>query len=312
MASHRLPRLVPGRRDEKVHFSRIFMSSTAPDISARIGRLFVYPVKSCAGVELTQAVLTPTGLDLDRAWMVVDGAGECVSQRQLPRMALIRPQIKTREVVLRAPGMLALHLEIEAVDQPAEVRLWGRQLRAYDMGNVAAQWFSDFLGVRLRLVRFDPDERNLSNMRWTGGLEAENQFSDGYPLLVLGEAALPPLNARLAAAGQAPVGIERFRPNIVLAGIEAHDEDRVERLRIDTGDGVVELGLVKPCPRCPIPNVDPATAEIHPAIGDALQAYRQDPRLDGAVSFGMNAIVLGGFDQVLRTGQAVSADYVFD
>jgi len=288
------------------------MSSSTPDLGARIARLFVYPVKSCAGVELTQAVLTPTGLDLDRAWMVVDEAGEWVSQRELPRMALIRPQLKTYEVVLRAAGMLALHLEIEAVEQPVVVRLWGQQLKAYDMGHVAAQWFSDFLGAKLRLVRFDPDERYLSDRRWTGALEAENQFSDGYPLLVLGESALQPLNARLAAAGQAPVGIERFRPNIVLAGFEAHDEDRVEGLRIDTGEGTVELKLVKPCPRCPIPNIDPATAEIHPGVGDALQAYRQDARLNGAVSFGMNAIVLAGVDQVLRAGQAVSADYQFD
>jgi uncharacterized protein len=155
--------------------------------SASISRLFVYPVKSCAGVELREAVLTDTGLDLDRAWMVVDAQGRFVTQRALPRMALIRPQLRSSEVVLRAPGMLALHLAIEAVEEPVKVRLWDDELAAYDMGAVAAQWFTDFLGQPLRLVRFDPEQRRLSNRQWTGEVEALNQFSDGFPLLVIGE-----------------------------------------------------------------------------------------------------------------------------
>src|SRR6185369_8486004 len=166
------------------------MSSTATDVTAQIARLFIYPVKSCAGVELTEAVLTETGLDLDRAWMVVDAQGEFVSQRELPRMALVKVQLKHYEVVLRAPGMLALHLMIEAVEQPVTVRVWEDVVQAYDMGDVAAQWFTDFLGRPLRLVRFDPEHRRLSNARWTGGIEAPNQFSDGFPLLVASTASL--------------------------------------------------------------------------------------------------------------------------
>ncbi|WP_249931304.1 MOSC N-terminal beta barrel domain-containing protein [Ramlibacter sp. 2FC] len=292
------------------------MSSTAipaaAEVQATLSRLFVYPVKSCAGVELHEAVLTDAGLDLDRAWMVVDAQGRFVSQRELPRMALIRPQLKTLEIVLRAPGMLALHLAIDAVEQPARARVWDDEVAAYDMGEVAAQWFSDFLGQKLRLVRFDPEHRRLSSLKWTGGLEAPNQFSDGFPLLVASEASLEGLNQRLAAAGEAPVGIERFRPNLVLAGVEAHDEDRVDLLRIATEAGEARLKPVKPCARCPIPNIDPATALSNPAVGDALQAYRQDPRLDGAISFGMNAIVLQGDGQLLRVGQAVAADFRFD
>src|SRR5262245_48345129 len=114
------------------------MSSPMTDVSARIARLFVYPVKSCAGVELTEAVLTETGLDLDRAWMVVDGDGQFVTQRELPRMALVRPQLKHYEVVLRAPGMLALHLAIDGVEQPVRVRLWDDTVEAFDMGDVAS------------------------------------------------------------------------------------------------------------------------------------------------------------------------------
>lgn len=286
--------------------------SQAPDVTARLARLFVYPVKSCAGVELREAQLTETGLDLDRAWMVVDERGEFVTQRELPRMALVKPQLKLHEVVLRAPGMLALHLAIDTVEEPVKVRLWGEEVPAYDMGDIAAQWFTDFLGRRLRLVRFDPEVRRLSNAKWTGGAEALNQFSDGYPLLVLSAASLEGLNEKLRSAGQAPVGIERFRPNLVLEGLEAHDEDSLGLIRIATDDGEVQLRPVKPCPRCPIPNIDPATAESNPVVSDTLQGYRRDERVGGAVSFGMNAIVVQGFDATLRVGQAVTGEFRFE
>ncbi len=286
--------------------------SSPSEVSARIARLFVYPVKSCAGVEVQEAVLTETGLDLDRAWMVVDEHGVFVTQRELPRMALIRPQLKHLDVVLRAPGMLALHLSIETVEEPVKVRVWDDEVAAYDMGATAAQWFTDFLGRKLRLVRFDPEHQRLSSLKWTQGVEAPNQFSDGYPVLVVSEASLAGLNQRLQAAGQAPVGIERFRPNIVLAGVEAHDEDRLDVLRIAAQEGDVQLRPVKPCARCPIPNIDPDTADANPAVGDTLQAYRADARLDGAITFGMNAIVVEGVDRTLRVGQAVAADWKFE
>jgi uncharacterized protein len=287
------------------------MSSSFPDVTARITRLFIYPIKSCAGVEVTEAVLTETGLDLDRAWMLVDEAGEFVSQRELPRMALVRPQLKHYEVVLRAPGMLALHLQIDAVEAPARVRVWDDEVNAYDMGGVAAQWFSDFLGQKLRLVRFDPEQRRVSKRQWTGDVEALNQFSDGFPILVASEASLAELNRRLTAAGHGEVGIERFRPNIVLDGVEAHDEDRLDVMRI-AADEEVQLRPVKPCPRCPIPNIDPATAESSPEVSDTLQAYRKNDVVGGAVTFGMNAIVLQGVDQTLKVGQQITADWRFE
>nr|WP_279343594.1 MOSC N-terminal beta barrel domain-containing protein [Variovorax terrae] len=287
--------------------------STAPrDVAAKIARLFVYPVKSCAGVEVQEALLTETGLEFDRAWMVVDEQGEFVTQRELPRMALIRPRLKHFEMVLRAPGMLALHIALDAVEQPVQAKVWKDVVSAYDMGDVAAQWFSDFLGRRLRLVRFDPDHKRLSSLQWTGGVEALNQFADGYPLLVASEASVDELNTRLAAAGHGPVGIERFRPNIVLSGAQAHDEDRLQVLHVATAQGEARLQPVKPCSRCPIPNIDPATAVSSPEVSDTLQGYRRDERVNGAITFGMNAIVLQGVEQVLRVGQAVSADYRFD
>ncbi|SDI25808.1 MOSC domain-containing protein [Variovorax sp. OV700] len=287
------------------------------DLEATIARLFVYPVKSCAGVELPEALLTETGLEFDRAWMVVDAQGAFVTQRQLPRMALIRPQMKQTEVVLRAPGMLALHLAFDRVEKPVRARVWKDEVSAYDMGDIAAQWFSDFLTEpgkpqALRLVRFDPEQKRLSNLQWTGGVEAENQFSDGYPLLVASEGSLAELNERLAAAGHDAVGIERFRPNIVLAGIESHDEDRVDALHITTNEGEAELKPVKPCTRCPVPDIDPATAISSSEVGDMLRTYRADARVDGRITFGMNCIVLQGVEHMLKVGQAVGANYRFE
>jgi uncharacterized protein len=161
--------------------------------------------------------------------------------------------------------------------------------------------------MKLRLVRFDPEHKRVSNRKWTQGREVLNQFSDGYPVLVLSEACLDELNTRLQAAGHTKVGIERFRPNIVLSGLEAHDEDRCDQLHLQTEQGEVILALIKPCPRCPIPNVNPATGISSPEVGELLQTYRQDARLDGAITFGMNAMVLrdqeGAFDLPLAVGQ---------
>ena len=283
------------------------------DLSGTIARLFVYPVKSCAGIEVQEALLTDTGLDLDRAGMVVDANGLFLTQRALPRMALIRPQLKSEEMVLRAPGMLALHVAIDAVEAPITVTVWRDTVPAWDMGPVAAQWFSDFLGQPCRLVRFDPEQRRLSSMDWTGGVEAPNQFADGFPVLIASEASVQELNRRLQAGGHATVGIERFRPNVVLAGVEPYDEDRVDLVRVEGGaEGELHLQPVKPCARCPIPDIDPATAESSPAVGDTLRTYRQDKRLDGAITFGMNAIVRQGAGQMLRVGQRVAADLRFD
>ena len=289
------------------------MTNDSSNVQATVSGLFVHPVKSCAGVALREARLMDTGLDLDRAWMVVDAEGRFVTQREQPRMALVRPQIKVLEVVLRAPGMLALHLGINEVEKPARVQVWGDALDAWDMGDVAGQWFSDFLGQPgLRLVRFDPEATRLASKQWTGEVEAPIEFADGFPLLVVGESSLAELNQRLAAAGDAAVGIERFRPNIVLAGLQAHDEDRLHELRIATAEGEVVLRLVKPCPRCPIPNVDPASGQSSPEVLQTLSAYRADARLDGALAFGMNAVIVQGAGHPLCVGDAVRADWRFD
>jgi uncharacterized protein len=291
------------------------------DLRGVISQLIVYPVKSCAGVPVQEAILLDTGLEFDRAWMVVDERGDFLTQRELPRMALIQPQLKYHEMILRAPGMLALHVKLDEVEAAVRVRVWDDEVAAYDMGKVAAQWFSDFLGTTARLVRFDPEHKRVSSLKWTEGVEALNQFNDGFALLVISEASLLQFNDKLTAGGSAAVSMMRFRPNIVLGDAAAsgegarmapHDEDRIDAVRIATGEGVVQLKPVKPCPRCPIPNVDPATGISSPEVGDMLQTYRQDARVNGAVTFGMNAIVIDGIECVLKVGQPFGGSYRFD
>jgi uncharacterized protein len=292
------------------------------DTTCVITSLVVYPIKSCAGVAVQEALLIDTGLEFDRAWMVVDDKGEFLTQRELPRMAQVVPQIKHYEMVLRAPGMLALHVKLDEVEAPVRVRVWDDEVAAFDMGAIAAQWFSDFLGTPCRLVRFDPDHKRLSSREWTGDVEAPNQFSDGFPVLVISQASLAHFNAKLIAAGdgdeKCAVSMSRFRPNVVLdsapgfEALNAHDEDRLDMLHITTAEGVAQLKPVKPCPRCPIPNLDPLSAINTPAVGDMLQSYRQDPRVNGAVTFGMNTVRIGAQDSLLRVGQTVRGNFRFE
>ena len=281
------------------------------DITLRLQSLHVYPVKSCAGTSPAEAEVVETGFDLDRAWMVVDEAGLFVSQRELPRMALVQPSFKGGDMILRAPGMLGLHVSPERVEAPTQVQVWDDRLAAFDMGDLCAQWFSDFLGRKLRLARFDPGVRRLSNRRWTGALEAENAFQDAFPFLVASTASLAEVNRRLAATGAEAVTMARFRPNIVLDGVDAHGEDHLDEIAFDTEEGPVRLKLVKPCSRCTIPDVDPASAATGHAVSDVLAQYRADPRVGGALTFGMNAVVVEGLGRRLKIGAAGAASYRF-
>jgi uncharacterized protein YcbX len=283
------------------------------DVEVGIASLHVYPIKSCGGIALNEALVVETGLEFDRAWMVVDAAGQFVTQRELPRMVLIQPTLKTSEMVLRAPGMLALHVALDRVEAPTRATVWDDEVAAYDMGDLCAQWFTDFLGRPLRLVRFDPEQKRLSNHDWTGSLDAENAFADGFPILVASTEGMAEFNRRLAAAGHNAVTIARFRPNLVLDGLDAHGEDALDEIVFDGAEGgPVRLKLVKPCARCPIPDVDPATGEPGHAVGDVLASYRADARMKGALTFGMNAVIVEGIERGLRTGMKGWATYRFD
>jgi hypothetical protein len=281
------------------------------DIDIRLESIHVYPVKSCAGTSPQSARLADTGFDLDREWMVVDAAGSFVTQRELPRMALVQTALKGEELILRAPGMLALHVAVDRVEGRTEVEVWGDRVAAYDMGALCAQWFTDFLGRPLRLARFDPDAARRVDRRWTEAIDATAAFQDAFPLLVASTASLAEVNRRLALGGETAVTLARFRPNLVLAGLDAHGEDHLDEFVFAAADGPVRLKVVKPCARCPIPDVDPDRGVAGHAVSDVLAQYRADPRLGGALTFGMNAIVVEGIGRTLATGLAGTATIAF-
>jgi len=272
---------------------------------ATISRLLLYPVKGCRGLALRSARLAPTGLAVgdigDREWVVVDDHDEFLSQREFPKMALIETRLLAGALRLSAPGMPPLDVPFESEGDVVRVRVWDDELDAVSQGHLADRWFSDFLGRRARLMRFDPLARRTSSRRYTGATEAPYKFADAFALLVTSEASLAHLNARLKTKGHAPVDIDRFRPNVVVDGVDAFEEDYVREARI--GDAVIEL--VKPCVRCTVPSVDPARGEQGFEPGDTLAAYRNDARA-GGVTFGVNGIVAGGAGSELRVGDEVA------
>jgi hypothetical protein len=271
---------------------------------AVISRLLLYPVKGCRGIPLRSARLAPTGLAVgdigDREWVVVDDHGEFLSQRELPRMAQIDTRLTGSALRLSAPGMLSLEIPFASEGDVVRVRVWNDELDAVTQGELVDRWFSDFLGRRARLMRFDPLEKRISRRQYTGATEAPYKFADAFALLVASEASLADLNARLKAKGQVPVEIDRFRPNIVIDGVDAFEEDYARELRI----GDVELELVKPCVRCTVPSVDPSSGEQGIEPGDTLAAYRNNEAA-GGVTFGVNGIVARGAGAELRVGDPV-------
>lgn len=270
----------------------------------RVAGLHIYPIKSCAGLALPSVALAPTGFAQDRQWMLVDADGEFVTQREHARLALVRPALANDGTLrVTAPGSMPLTLPAEAAGESLCVRVWDDVVEALAASATADRWFSNFLGEPVRLVQFAPGQRRLSSARWTGALQAENAFSDGYPILVVSAAALDELNRRLTLGGQPAVTMARFRPNLVLDGLDPHGEDHLDELVFETPDGPVRLRLVKPCPRCPVPNIDPETAVAGTEPGDTLASYRADARVGGAITFGMNAVIVEGVGRTLALGQ---------
>jgi uncharacterized protein YcbX len=275
-------------------------------MSVTIAELNLFPIKGCRGMSLSRATLAATGLDVDgigdREWVIVDEDGEFLSQREYPRLALVETRMTGSSLRLKAPGMLQLEVPFDSEGDVVQARVWDDTVAAVTQGEIADAWFTNFLGRPARLLRFDPEHRRLASHRWTGKDEAPYKFADGFPLLIAGTASLADLNARLQRAGHAAVDMARFRANIVLAGLEAYDEDYLKQLRI----GEAVLRAVKPCARCSVPGVDPASGEHDSAVPDMLARYRA--RTGGepqGVMFGVNAIVSGGEGALLCVGDAV-------
>ncbi len=244
-----------------------------------VSGLFVYPVKSCGGVVVDEAVVGVTGFELDRRWMVVGEDGIFLSQRGQPRLGLVRVRIAGDRLRLEAPDLPAFEVPLEREPGPTvKVTIWRDGCAALDEGRDAAAWFSEHLGSSARLVRLaDDDARPLSSSSAQPGDKVS--FADGFPFLLLSEASLEGLNRRLSL----PVPMDRFRPNIVVTGCPAHAEDSWRQVRI----GNVDFGVAKPCARCVITTTNQETGERSPEPLRTLATYRVR---DGQVLFGQNLI----------------------
>ncbi|MBO8194876.1 MOSC N-terminal beta barrel domain-containing protein [Streptomyces oryzae] len=251
---------------------------------AEVVELAHYPVKGCAAVTTTSAAVQPAGLTHDRAFMVISPQGVGRTQRRDPKLAAIRPEVSAtgpdgERLTLRAPGVEALHVDVELAGERREVDMLGRPLRGIDQGADAAEWLTEVLGVPSRLVRVPPE-----NGRVTDGLTpGTSAYADSSAVHLVSRATLDALNARLAERGAAPLPMARFRPNIVVDGWDAepHAEDGARLLRA----GDAELGFAKLAVRCAVTLVEPGTGnKAGPEPLRTLATYRRSPA--GGVTFG--------------------------
>ena len=248
----------------------------------RLSALYRYPLKSGKGESLQSIGLDKLGLHGDRRWMLVDEAsGRFLSQRAVAKMSQLSALCNSAGgLSLSAPGHGALDVALPGDDSLRGVIIWHDSLRVPDAGDEAAAWVSAFIGKPTRLVHI-PLARARATEAGYGKDDDQVGFADGYPLLLIGQASLDDLSARIGR----PMHMLRFRPNLVVEGAEAFAEDGWKRLRI----GDVEFRLVKPCSRCILTTVDPQTGERSPDREPfaTLEAYRKTDR--GAV-FGQNLV----------------------
>ena len=243
----------------------------------RLSGLYVYPIKSAGGVALEVCEVEERGLRHDRRWMLVDRDGDCVTQRRHPRMALIRVRIQPDYLAVEAPNMPALEVPLvppEGRMVPASV--WGDLVEALPVGDDADRWFGEFLGAPLKLVHLpDSSVRPVDPDYGTPGDHVS--LADSFPFLMISEASLADLNARL----DEPLPMDRFRPNFVVTGCEPFAEDGWRRVRI----GELKFRVVKPCARCKVTTVDQQTAATGKEPLRTLASFRKS---GSEVLFGQN------------------------
>ena len=237
--------------------------------------VYVYPIKSCGGISLASAALGATGLLHDRRWMLVDEVGGFMSQRRHPRMALISPRLAPDRLVVRAPSMPDLEVPLEGEhEERIDVEVWGDVQHGEPVGGYADRWFGGFLGTRCRLVRKPEDDVRPVDSAYARSGD-QTSFADAFPLLLISEASLEDLNARL----ESPVPMNRFRPNLVVRGCGPYAEDGWEEVRV----GNAIFRAAEPCARCAITTVDQASGERGKEPLRTLATYRKDY---GEVLFG--------------------------
>lgn len=259
-----------------------------PQLSA----LHLYPIKSTAGIQLTRAFVEPGGLTFDRRFLLADRQGRFLTARRHPRLLQVRATPTADGLYLSAADQPPLRLrQTEFSDRYLPVTVWDDHVEGQHCSDAADRWFSDYLGIDCQLLHFGTGSRRQTHREPL----APVAFADGYPLLLISQGSLDDLRQRCPA----PVGMERFRPNLVIGGTGPFAEDDWKRIRI----GALELAVVKPCSRCVMTTVDPQTAVKHPQQEPlrTLAGYRRGD--DGQVYFGQNLTPLG--EGVLEVGMDV-------
>jgi uncharacterized protein len=270
------------------------MSANESPDDVKVAGLFSYPVKGFRAVAHESADVLPSGIRHDREWMVVDALhspAKFLSQRECPLMA-------TLAVTVNADGGLLLSCGPESFAVPAparnallKVKVWNHETVALDAGDATSEWLAATLSMprgQLRLVRFHPDMRRDCNRLYAGDVGAHTFFADGYPLLVTNASSLVDLNLRMKRDAANAMPMDRFRANVVLAGLPAWDEDHVDTVII----GDVVLKLAKPCVRCQVTTTDQQTgARLTDEPLNMLATFRNNPDF-GGVTFGWNAVVI--------------------
>jgi uncharacterized protein YcbX len=250
---------------------------------AVVSRIFVYPVKSCRGIEVDSATLTSRGLAGDRRYMLVDSDGRFLTQRRYPRMALIETAFSDGGIRVSAPGRQPLQLPFALGDNMHEVctvRVWQDRVEATLAAADINIWFSEYMGFACGLVWLaEHQHRAVPNA--AAEFDDEVSFADGAPVLLISEASLDELNRRL----QAPVAMAQFRPNLVVAGTQPHAEDRWRSVTA----GEARLDVAWPCSRCVMTTIDQQTAERDSA-GEPLRTLETYRRQGRSVYFGQNLI----------------------
>ncbi len=240
----------------------------------------VYPVKSCRGIALTTAQIGPAGIEYDRQWMVVDAQDRFITQRTHAPLALVETALTGTSLKLSAPAMGAVELPLALLPGTRRtVEVWGDSCEAIDQGKEANGWLSEYLKVECRLVRMAPDwVRPASPRHAPPGSQVG--FADAYPVLAISEASLADLNSRLPS----PIPMNRFRPNLVVAGAQPFAEDRWHTLSV----GALTLRGVRLCVRCKITTIDQATGEE--TGQEPLRTLGTYRRHGGGIVFGQNLV----------------------
>lgn len=249
-----------------------------------VSRLTIYPVKSCAPVHLSSMVMDAFGPVWDRRYMVVDASGQFMTARKYPRMLRIQPALAPDGIWLQAPGMPDCFVPWTGAGDGASgtVNVWRDSLVASEMGQSVAAWFSRYLETPCRLVFASDPSRRQVDRQWFDGEHAVS-FADGFPVLLVSQGSLADLNARMGK----PLEMARFRANIEVEGFDAFAEDGWKKVQV----GGVTLQVCKPCSRCVLTTINPATLERGVEPLQSLATYR---RQEGGVMFGQNAVPLTG------------------